>query len=277
MSLFVQTEVQFIKRLNQLNDAVATPANISFGVPTLTTPEEKLATGKDVKCVITGIGEKYYGSSEIFFNRIDLSTPFANQLVSIDFQLPATTLYDQMHLLNEEFSSTFTENDLENFTFPEGETEGLITLTAKPTSLGWKGSVVLAYNMDSPALVLIPDAHLDGVMTPNDTTLLEQASLRYSVRDFKVHRDWIDLQTPGLMDATQLEALRVILNGTDGTPWVISGESEYSLDGAEIIYNGDDVEYITNRTFANVLVVKLSNKSILCSGTLYLHYSNVEV
>ena len=179
MALFVTTETQWVKELNSKNDAVATLADLLFGTPTATTAEEKTATGKDTKCTVTGQGAKYYGTTTIYFNRLDLSTPFANQLVLVEFHQPVTTLYDQLALFNESLSTVFTEHDVEDWVFDPVKTEGVFTLTAKSGSAGWKGSVDLAYVVTNPDIVAIPDVKLDGVMTPNNSTDLEQADLRY--------------------------------------------------------------------------------------------------
>lgn len=277
MALFVQPKVQWVKELNALNDAVATLADLSFGVPEPTTDQEKIDfSNKDTKCLITGVGGKYYGSTHIYYNRIDLSTPFANQLVLLKFVAPVTTLYDKRLELNRQLASTFEEADLEDFLFTAGAAEGVLTLTAKPGSYGWKGSVQLAYVVEEPTVLEIPDVHLDGIMTPNDSTLLEQAALRYAFWDFKLNRAFIDTLAVGGLTTEQAEGLVAIFAEIDSTPWTTATASEYSLAGAQILYNGPASDWAISRQFKNVVVIELSNQSTLMTGRLYLHYNDSE-
>ena len=277
MALFVQPKVQWVAELNALNDAVMTLADVSFGVPEPTTAEEKLAfSNKDTKCLMTGVGGKYYGSTNIYFNRIDLSTPFANQLVLLKFVAPVTTLYEKRAELNEQLAATFEELDLEDFSFEMGASEGILTLTAKPGSYGWKGSVQLAYVVEEATVLEIPDIHLDGVMTPNDSTLLEQAALRYAFWDFHLNRAFIDTLVVGALPVEQAATLVTIFDEIDDTPWITTGPGEYSLAGAQVLYNGPAGDWAISRQFKNVVVIELSNQSTLLTGRLYLHYNDPE-
>lgn len=276
MALFVQTPVQFVKELNKLNDAVATLGDLSFGVPEPTTEQEKTDTKKNTKCIITGVGAKYHGTHPIFYDRLDLSTPFANQMMLLSFVQPVTTLYAAREELNEQLSTTFLEADIEDFIFQPNQAEGILELKAKSGSLGWRGSVSIAYVLETPTIIEIPDVELDGVMTPNDSTLLEQAALRYAYWDFHLNRAFIDTVVVGDLPANQATALLDIFKDIDKTPWVATGTSEYSLDGAKVLYNGPSTDWAICRQFKNVLVIELSAKSTLMTGRLYLHYNNPE-
>ena len=277
MALFVSAPQQFVAELNSKNDAVATLADLLFGVPEATTAEEQTSTGKETKTKVTGQGAKYYGETWIYYNRQNLSTPLANQLLKIDFHHPVTTLYDQLYLLNEQLSSTFTEQDIEDHVFDPAVTEGVITLTAKAGSLGWKGSVSVAYDVIDPTDVVIPDVLLDGVMTPNNSTDLEQAALRYSWWDFKDNRDYFLGLSVGDLSAEDQSTLRDILIAVDGTQWSLTGPAEYTLAGAKVIYVGNDVSQAISTLFPNVLVIELSSQCLLMTGRLYLHFSDPEV
>lgn len=277
MALFVPAPQQWLKELNQLNDAVATLSDISFGIPSPTTPEEKLKfSNKDTKCIMTGVGAKYHGSQTIYYNRIELSTPFANQLLLLRFVEPVTNLYGVRDQLNEQLATTFLESDLEDFTFQSELQEGVLVLTAKAGSHGWKGNVSIGYELISPEVIKIPDIHLDGVMTPNDSILLEQAALRYSYWDFKLNRDFIDTLLEGDLTNQQATDLIELFSEIDATPWVATGTSEYSLSGAKVLYNGPASTWATSRQFKNVVVIELSAQSTLLTGRLYLHYNNPE-
>lgn len=277
MALFVPTPQQWLKELNQKNDAVATLSDISFGVPSPTTPEEKLQfSNKDTKCLMTGVGAKYHGTQTIYYNRIDLSTPFANQLLLLQFVSPVSNLYGVRDQLNQQLATTFLETDIEDHIFDPELAEGVLVLTAKAGSHGWKGSVSIGYELTEPDVIEIPDIHLDGVMTPNDSVLLEQAALRYSYWDFKLNREFIDTLVVGAVTTEQATGLIALFAEIDTTPWVATGASEYSLDGATVLYNGPASTWATSRQFKNVVVIELSAQSTLLTGRLYLHYNNPE-
>lgn len=274
MSLFVPGRRQMLDELNQINDAVATLADISFGIPENTTDEEKAAHGgRDSKVVLTGVGAKYHSTQTVFYNRINLATPFANQMLLLEFHEPLSNLYAQLSLMNEQLASVFTEQDLEDFLFPAGQTEGLLTLTAKAGSLDWKGNTTIGYRVAAPTELEIPDIHLDGVMTPNDTTALEQAALRYSYWDFQLNHTFMESLQVGALTGQQITDLIAMFAEIDQTPWTAVGPTEYCLEGATVEYNGSAAERGTSQLFKNVAVIKLSNKSTLLTGELYLHYN----
>ena len=277
MALFVPAAKQMVAELNSKNDAVATLADLLFGTPEATTAEEQTTTGKETKVKITGQGSKYYGETYVYYNRLDLSTPFANQLLRLDFHNPITTLYDQLYLVNEQLSTVFTEQDLEDHVFDPLATEGVLTLTAKPGSLGWKNSTSIAYSVINPTLVEIPDIKLDGVMTPNNTTDLEQAALRYSWWDFKDNRDWFQSLAVGDLSVADQATMAAILTSVDNTQWTTAGAAEYSLTGAKVIYVGNDTSWAISNLFPNVLVIELSSDCLLMTGRMYLHFSDPEV
>ena len=277
MALFVPAAKQMVAELNSKNDAVATLADLLFGVPETTTTEEQTTTGKETKVKITGQGAKYYGETYLYYNRQSLASPFANQLLRLDFHNPVTTLYDQLGLLNEQLSTTFAETDLEDYVFDPLQTEGVLPLVAKAGSLGWKGNSSIAYSVINPALVAIPDVQLDGVMTPNNTTDLEQAALRYSWWDFKDNRDWFLSLTAGDLSTADQATLAAILTTVDGTQWAATGPAEYTLAGAKILYVGNDTSWAVSNLFPNVMVVELSAQCLLMTGRLYLHFSDPEV
>lgn len=275
MPLFVHARQQHLAELNKLNDAVATMADIEFGVPEDTTAEEKAAkSNKDTKVLLKGVGAKYHGQKTVYYNRLHLSTPFANQAILLELIAPVTSLYQQLEEINSQLSTTFAEEDLVDVDLSQAETTGILKLEAKPGSYGWKGDVSLAYEIVDPYLIEIPDVNLDGVMTPNDSTLLEQAALRYSYWDFHLNRAFIDTLVAGPLSTADATALIAIFNDIDTTAWVATGEGNYSLDGAEILYNGTAGEWATSRLFKNVLVIQLSAKSTLLTGNLYLHYND---
>lgn len=279
MPLFVPGHVQHLKELNDKNRALATPSDIEFGDREDTTAEEKEKyKNKESKRLVRGVSAKYHGEVPIYYDRLNLETCFANQLVKVTFYTPISTLYDQLDVINEQFSTIFTEDDLEDVVLDPGLDEGIITLKVKGANHPyWRGQVLVAYEVLDPVKVMIPDVLLDGVMTPNDSTQIEQTPLRYSPLDFKEHRDWFKACPVGPLDLAHREYLRDILTAADGTAWVAEGPGDYSLAGVELTYVGNDINQLMNRQYPNVAIFTISaNQSALTAGNLYLHYSDKE-
>lgn len=273
--LFRHVPTQLVESLNQLNDAVATVADIAFDEVRDTTPTELALNSKNTRARIRGISAKYFGTSEIFYNRIRLDTAFANQLVKVTFLKPFTSLHSQLNAFNEEFSAVFTTDDLEDFVPADPlATTGTMTLTAKVASLGWKGAVEMAYEVIDPVIVAIPDTQLDGVLTPNDRIDVAQGTLLYTAYDFKVFSSWLEglpVEALSTGDVTLMrQALMTLVPGID---WAETGPAPYSLEGISLVYVGDDPAYILNTLYKHVAVFRLGSASTAVAGLLYLHYS----
>lgn len=99
------------------------------------------STGKNTKAVVEAIaGERYSGQRDIFYDRIDLAA------VQDDSGLISATAFTPELICSkiaENWNTWFDVSDLEAFVLPDtsdGEIHDVV-LTAKPTSLGWFGSV----------------------------------------------------------------------------------------------------------------------------------------
>lgn len=275
MPLFRHVPTQMIEALNKLNTAVATTSDVKFTKIRPTTPDEIALKGKDTHALAEGVGHKYYGTKSIYYNRLKLQTAFANQLIKLTFLTPFTSLYSQFDVINTEFSSVFTTEDLEDFTPTDTQAPiGILTLKAKAESLGWLGEAQVAYELISPTVVDIPDTNLDGILTPNERIDVSQAGLLYTSYDFKIDTTWLEglpVQALSPADITRLrEALMAKRPDLD---WAEKGAAPYSLEGTTLIYVGNEKEYIINKLYKQVAVFKLGNASTGTAGRLFLHYS----
>lgn len=275
MAMFRHVPTQMIEALNKQNDAVATTSDIVFDNVRPATPDEIALKGKDSYCRARGISHKYYGVRPIYYNRLKLQTAFANQLIKLTFLKPFNSLYDQFDTLNQEFSSVFTKDDLEDF-IPEDPQQdiGILTLKAKPDALGWAGEVQIAYELINPTIVEIPDTNLDGVMTPNERIDVSQASLLYTAYDFKVDSTWLEGLPVQALSAEDITRLRDALTAKrPDLDWAETGSAPYSLAGTELIYIGNQKDSIVNKLYKQVAIFKLGTSSTGVDGHLFLHYS----
>lgn len=275
MALFRHIPTQLIESLNRLNDGVATTADLIFDEARATTEVELAQKGKDTRARVRGNSHKYYGTIEIFYNRLKLQTMFANQLVKVTFLKPFNSLHSQLQQLNEEFAATFTQEDLENFTPEDPNAEsGVLTLTATAGSLGYAGTVDLAYEVIDPIMTQIPDAELDGIMTPNQRLDVQQATLMYTAYDFKEEGVWLESLATGALSAEDITHLKTALEKVrPDVSWAVTGNDEFSLAGVQLMYVGQDAENIINSLYKQVAIFRLSESSTGVVGHLFLHYS----
>lgn len=67
-----------------------------------------------------------------------------------------------------------------------------------------------------------------------------------------------------------VNSLRVVTNND----WRLSGESEYSLEGAKITYNGKNEPYmLSNSNYTNLLTIELGEACLGLYGTLIVQYN----
>lgn len=275
MSLFRHVPTQLVESINRLNDAVATVADLIFDEVRPTTEAEVAQKGKNTCMRVRGNSHKYYGTKLMYYDRLNLQTAFANQMVKVTFLKPFNSLHSQIEQLNEEFAATFTIADFEDFTpeDPNAET-GVLTLTAKADSLGWQGTVSLAYEVIDPIIMAIPDTELDGILTPNQRLDVEQATLMYAAFDFKTEGVWFEGLTPGVLEAGQISHLKdALLAVRPDVQWALTGSDKYSLEGVNLKYVGQDPENIVNSLYKQVAIFQLSESSTGVVGHLFLHYS----
>lgn len=275
MALFRHVPTQMIEDLNKKNGSVATTSDIVFTHVRPTTPDEVSLKGKDTYCRAEGVSLKYYGVRAIYYNRQRLSTAFANQLVKMTLLTPFTSLYDQFDAINEEFSSVFTKDDLEDFVPEDPQAPiGILTLKAKSDCLGWQGEAQIAYELIDPEILEIPDANLDGIMTPNDRLDVAQGDLMYAAYDFRVDSTWLEGLPVQKLSAEDITRLRdALIAKRPDIDWSETGAAPYSLVDVELIYLGTQTDYIVNRLYRQVAVFKLGTASTGVAGNLYLHYS----
>lgn len=89
--------------------------------------------------------------------------------------------------------------------------------------------------------------------------------------DFSNERNRLKLIKEGDEPSVELiTSLRVIT----GNDWRLAGESEYSLDGAKITFNGKNEPWmLSNSNYNRLMTIELSDKCIGLEGTLILQYN----
>lgn len=161
---FTKSDVQILlDQINEDNTSSLTPALVTFGA---------VATDAGVRnskiTVTSQAGSGYTGSVEVFYNRVDLATvPGAR---STTFQVgDATNLSDLIDEINTAYQLNLTANDFVDVAIPafpgeEPHETQTINLTAKATSLIFRGELVLTVNAnDIPLSSVVTTTTLNGL------------------------------------------------------------------------------------------------------------------
>lgn len=243
---------------------------ITFGVPT-DAPED--ATDYDsvvIGSAIPGMG--YYGDAEIHYTRVPLTNLGDVTLASLTAFTPATLIT----ALNAQCEAFLDVVDLETFTIPtipEGGSAPL-TLTADPSSLGWKGSVTVTILHDKPQLSSVVGSKTLGALPdPNPANgWVNGKALMFNV-DFTSYRDAIkptayEVQQgwyyAGFADYDALADICARL-GFPGfpAPWVNSQVADYATSAVPD----------SNQNFDRVVVMGYVPGGSMYPGPLYFHYN----
>lgn len=195
----------------------------------------------------------------------------------------AVSVYDLLDSIKFYNALILTENDVEDTAIVDnGDGTFSAVISAKPTSVGWYGSVsvpVLAGGVAIDDQIAVAD--LPGLNYPTVSDQDTYAQVYLYGYDFTTSfDDLIDLE-PGTLPSLSADALVTALQAIDVSSgkdlWNNSDVStEWSLNGAEIVHNGlnDSGNMPTNPAYKYVLAINLRAGVTIPTGTLYLHYND---
>jgi hypothetical protein len=243
---------------------------ISFGVPT-DAPGD--ATDYDTVVIGSAIpGMGYFGDAEIHYTRVPLINLGTVTLASLSVFTPATLIA----ALNAQCEAFLDVTDFVSFTIPTIPNGGSapLTLTADPSSLGWKGAITLTLLHDKPQLSAVVGAKTLNAMVSPDAAgnAVNGRALLFNV-DFTSFRDAIKPMAlpiqPGwnYMGFTDYAALADVCAriGIPGfpAPWVASQVADYATSQIAD----------SNQNFDRVVVMGYVPSGPMYPGPLYFHYN----
>lgn len=159
---------------------------------------------------------------------------------------------------------------------------GTVTVRMKEDALIFTGE--LTFDV-VPGGAFLPDhlinQELDGLNYPVDDPSTEVSAILYTYPfDLSEHRDFLVDIEEGIISDEDAEELAVYLSQVDYNDvkgdWNASDTStEFSLQGAEIIYNGlNNLSFASNQRFKYVMQVQLREGVTKPTGVFYLHYND---
>lgn len=259
-----------------LNETFSPPTlfsdqRLTFGVPT-----DAPAGATDYDTVVMGSaipGMGYYGEAEIHYTRVPLTNLGSVTLASLSGFTPQTLIA----ALNAQCQAFLDVSDFQSFTVPDIPVGGStpLTLSADPSSLGWKGSITLTLSHDKPQLSsVLGNKTLNAMTSPNAGYRVNGKATLFYV-DFTSYRDAIK---PTLMSMWPLPAP----GGWGFANYVAVADicAQLGLPGFPApAWNAQVSDYATsavpdsNQNFDRVVVYGPIQGGALYPGPLYFHYN----
>lgn len=270
MALYKTPKAAIIGAIKALNGVTLIESEYVFGAPVAV---ESTGDGTNTSITITAkdVTSTFDGTVTVRYIRLKLEDLLV--LVPASVQIPpVTTTLEFVEALNRIYGTNFTADDIVSAPVELVDGAGSVTLNAKPTSLGWIGSVtftVVAGRLTLGDYVVVTD--LPGLNFP-DAYEGKPFGWAYSYwRNYTPVHQLIDSMTAESPDWVNIRDALITMTGD---PWVLVGQNRYSLEGAVGTYMGPTADAsFTNDSYQKVLVITLGAACLGYSGRLYFHYN----
>lgn len=272
MALYKEPIQAILDAITALNPGtILVKPEYTFGLPVVVAEDAKF-TNTSLLITAKDSLTPYDGAVTIRYRRLPLSDLLQLVPTTIKANDLVTTI-DLANRLNEAYGLNFTTDDIvdEPLTLVGGE--GAATITAKPNSFGWLGSVTFQIAVGNYTIgQYLTVTALPGLYYPEQDITKPFGRMYSYWRNFStVQADLLGMTT---MDGPTITALKAALITVTGDAWVNDIESRYSLAGATILYNGITAGSTDlNPDYSHGLIVQLTGSCLGLSGTLNLHYN----
>jgi hypothetical protein len=270
MALYKTPKAAIIGAIKALNGVTLIESEYVFGAPVAVAPAGD-GTNTTISITAKDTTSTFDGTVTVRYIRLQLSDLLV--LIPATVQVPAVTnTIDFADALNRIYGTNFTGDDIVNEAVNLVDGVGTVTLNAKPTSLGWIGSVTFTIERGRLSIAdYVTVVDLPGLNFP-DAYEGKPFGWAYSYwRNYSPVHDLIDAMSAESPDWVNIRDVLVTMTGD---PWVLTGQNRYSLEGATVAYMGPTSgASFTNDTYQKVLVVLLGEACLGYSGRLYFHYN----
>lgn len=242
-----------------------------FDAPVAITPE---ANGINTSLRIAQKDSTSPYAGEVTVKHIRLN--LADLLILVPAEIRVSGIVNTVQFaeqLNRIYGTRIGVDDIENNGLLLDAGTGDITLTAKPTSRAWIGSVTFhvapgRYQLGD----YLTDNTLDGLNYPDPYEGKPFGNAYAYWRNFSLQQTALDAITVGTPD---WNSIKDILIAITGDAWVTTGNSRYSLEGAQVLFVGAVAGYPElNQTYDKAVVVKLGTACLGLSGRMFFHYND---
>lgn len=288
MGIFRPSKRSLVEYINEANGSPLTAEELIFGIPApIAGTWREDNTDKNTIIRITAKPTSVFRETTlIMYDRLDLAV--MNDMVDfkIKVYVPETT-HDLLTPIWRRFGIFIDPEDTQDLPLSdalveEGEDYQVIRLTAKEDAIGWTGSCTIELREGDAVLGdYLTEDHLLGLNYPVEGDGSYGSAIVYMYGlDFTSQKDVLETY-PVDMELDEycedlLEAIKAVDVGAGSSLWNLDPEStEWSLHGAEIVYNGINSQALpTNSKAKYVLGIKLADRVTTPPGVMYLHYDD---
>lgn len=159
---------------------------------------------------------------------------------------------------------------------------GTVTITAKPTSVLWTGSLSFDVVQGGANIAtLLVNKELDGLKYPVSDPATQTSALIYAYpMDMTAYRDQFLAIAEGTLTQEQatliVNALKAVDSGTAKALWTdTAGATAWALAGAKVVHNGlNGLAYPTNQSYKYIMALELRADVTVPTGRFFLHYND---
>lgn len=250
----------------------------------------QLVDSARAKVYISGrYGHGYRGRVEAKYTQLDLGILFGGKPLVIYVET-ARSMHGQLDDIAYYTGIRLFPNDVEDTPAPQSELPYVTTLSASPTSAGYRGSVEVRFEFRNKRLdELAPWSDYNVTFAPYTPSNTDRARGEFLTYGHDYTLSSAELSTMDLGDLVEERAVRLAaaLNAVDEAPW--TGEDKrgfWSLLHAIVSYNGRTMNYMAadgmrwpNLRYSHVAVVDMvvdRGAGDLYGSQLFIHYNMLE-
>lgn len=250
---------------------------------------QPIALGRTQLLASGRYGHGYRGRVAFKYTQLNLGVLFGGR--------PLVVYVEQARNMHEQLADIFYYTgvqlypaDVENTPPPQSELPYVSTLSACPSSAGYKGSVDVHFEYrDKRIDELVPWSDHDVTIAPFDAATTNRSRgefLTYGT-DYSLSSDELNTMDLGVLTGVRAQRLAAALTLVDGNPWTAADSVGFwSLLNARVSYNGRVSAYVSDKElrlpksrFSHVALIEMEadrGAGDLYGSRLFIHYNVME-
>ena len=284
MSYQLPDQDSILSYVNAKNGTSFAVGDVTFSSPQVVTGSwREQATDKNTAVRLVGVDAKgYQGRQIVLYDRLDIAGLAHIPGFRVLAEEPAT-VHDLLENIALYTGVRFNADDLEDTAvFIDTDSKRKAVLSAKPTSLGWIGSLQVEVGLGGLLLdeeISVPE--LPGLNYPTALDTDTYASVYTYGYDFTPYFDTMIAIEEGALPSATADTLVTALKEVDVSAGAAlwnntQGETAWCLYGATVTHSGlnDPGTMPTNPLYKYVVALTLDPSVTIPAGTLYLHFND---
>lgn len=250
----------------------------------------QLVDSARAKAVISGrYGHGYRGRVDVKYSQLDLAVLFGGHTYTIYVEA-AASIHKHLSDIAYYTGISLFPNDVEDTPAPQSELPYVTTLSASPTSAGYRGSVEIRFEFRNKRLdELAPWSDYNVTFAPYAPGVTDRARgefLTYG-HDYTLSASELSKMDLGVLTTERAVRLAAALTAVDEAPWTGDDKRGFwsllnavvSYNGAPSLYHAADGMRWPKLRFSRVAVVDMvvdRGAGDLFGSQLFIHYNVLE-